>query len=105
MCSYTDGQDTEIKVLGSLHFNGRKVLYLNRHILLILISMVAPIAFIPHTYAISPYEVGYNMAKLDYLHNKPYNYACSPSNGKAYCEAYKIGYDSAWDVARVGWFG
>jgi hypothetical protein len=62
-------------------------------------------ASIPYVYAINPYEAGYNMAKYQYEHNKPYNYSCSPSNGKVYCEAYKVGYDSGWDVARVGWFG
>ena len=61
--------------------------------------------YVPHVYAIGPYEVEYNTAKSDYLHNRSYNYSCSSGNGKAYCEAYKIGYDSGWEVARVGWFG
>jgi len=61
--------------------------------------------FIPHVYAIGSYQAGYNAAKSEFLHNKSYSYSCSPTNGKAYCEEFKVGYDSGWDVARVGWFG
>jgi len=74
-------------------------------LLISLLGLMLLMIFIPDVYSINPYEAGYNMAKNEYLHNKSYNYSCPPSSGKAYCDAYKVGYDSGWDVARAGWFG
>lgn len=84
----------------------KEILYMIRNILLILMMGITPLViYIPHVYAIGSYQAGYDTAKSEYLHNKSYSYSCSPANGKAYCEEFKVGYDSGWDVARVGWFG